>query len=419
MSLGPGSRQSGTSGAAYKDRDKRAAAAVLRRTLPRGLSHGPIALVTNLPRFPQMIPRWAGCVLVIALWSPSAYAQQARPVIVPDEATCPRCAIVSEVVTVLGTPEGPGTLNGVPFILADGRGRYWALAHEGAPKVFDAQGRFLTSFDHGHGRHMAAMSAMNLPGDSVAFFEAHEGIVTIVTPELHPARTIRVPFQIISGVAMGWPAEAIISGAPPPGEGSGWPLHRASFAHSSLIMATHFGPDGAAADGRPVRTQILAPSRSGGAWAADADRYRIVLWNASGQQVKTLERRPEWFASVGARGLGTPTTPPAAGILAIHEDEQTGDLWVFARVPATTWRDAWRRPDSADRGGRATSRVDIGRLYATRIEVINPSTGRIVARGMLDGLAVGALPGGRAALWGIDPSRIARVHIVSLEIREP
>ena len=79
-----------------------------------------------------MIARVLSSLWLVAVSAAIARAQAPAPVRVPDAPTCPRCTIAATVVATLGTVDGPGALSGRPYVIADGRGRYWSFVHEGA-----------------------------------------------------------------------------------------------------------------------------------------------------------------------------------------------------------------------------------------------------------------------------------------------
>ncbi len=369
-----------------------------------------------------MIGKVRGLVLLGLVVAIPASGQPTPKTVIPDEPTCKRCRIVSEVVATIGGADGPGSLVGPPtYVLADARERFWALSPDALPVVYDRQGRFIKQIGtrgQGPGEFIRAMTAMVVPGDSVAIFDGPAQRTTVVAPDLSISRLIRTPVQVMGGLAAGWPSQVILSGSLTTAAGVGWPLHIVSLVGSEAVASAHFGPgDGTVLPGRSgVNVQQLAAARTGGLWSADVTQYRLTLWSLQGQQLKTLERRPPWFNSSPGGSLGTPSSPPPSGIVAIYEDPMSGHVWVFVRVAASTWRDAW--PSQTSAGVREVSMRDIAleKLFATRIEVLNPATGRVVARGALDAFVLNTLSNQRVATYVVDSAGLPRVEIVSLRI---
>lgn len=133
----------------------------------------------------------------------------------------------------------------------------------------------------------------------------------------------------------------------------------------------------------------------------------------------TLFRKPGplQFAGPSDFGLGSPTTPPKPGISAVIEDS-TGLLWVFVRIPAKTWREAW--PSVRSRSGEYEYRtIALDKLFTTTIEIIDPKTRRVVTRRSLEQFVVSALPGLRAAAYSVDEEGGVRVSILQLTLSSP
>jgi hypothetical protein len=161
--------------------------------------------------------------------------------------------------------------------------------------------------------------------------------------------------------------------------------------------------------------QKLAISANSRFWSADWSRYRLTLWGVDGKKEKTLERRASWFPKIErAASLGSPERPPEPGLSAIVEDS-SGLVWVFTKVPAPTWRDAW--PRSGTRGELSISKIAHDKLFHTRIEVIDPVVGRVISRRTLDAFVVEALDGPRAAVFVLGRDGIPRLEIYQLQLK--
>lgn len=110
------------------------------------------------------------------------------------------------------------------------------------------------------------------------------------------------------------------------------------------------------------------------------------------ERLRTLRRDPSWFhgesnAAIGAAPRnGRPWIPPSPAVVGIEEDDE-GLLWAYVRVPAPGWRDAWSRVKLDIDAGRQPRLNDLRweKLYDTRIEVIDPVAGRVLARTTVDG----------------------------------
>jgi 6-bladed beta-propeller len=367
-----------------------------------------------------MIARMLSSLWLVVVSPAVAGAQGPAPVRVPDAPTCPRCTIAATVVATLGTADGPGALSGRPYVIADGRGRYWAFVHDVPPMVFDAKGGFVRqvgAMGQGPGEFSSPMSGMATPGDSVLVLDGYGQRGTMIGPDLEIARLFRLPVEIIDGVAIHWPDDIIASGTIRTAEANGRPLHRVSLAGSTAVVTRHFGPvDPSSRPGVPAQTVWLSAAKPDGMWSAEAREYRLTLWSANGEPLRILERKPPWFA-VRSTGGGSPTTPPQPSIAAIREDPNTGWLWVLARVAAPTWRDAWP-PQATAPGVSEISGKSIAyeKMYDTRIEVLDTRAGRVMAQGQLKGMVLNALPGNRVATYVVDTAGYPHINLVALRL---
>ena len=364
-------------------------------------------------------------VVSFALAASTAYAAiaQTQPLTVADTPACPKCTVEARTVAVLGTADGPGALSGPRQVLADARERYWAFEFSSPPMVFGGNGEYIRtvgSIGQGPGEFRGAISGMLVPGDSVVVFDAANRRASVIGPDLTMGRLIRMSFAVYEGVAVAWPAAVIGTGdIRTEGAGSS-PLHMLSFASRDVAAEGLFGPgDGMARPGASRQTiHRVAAARSGGVWSADAQEYRVTLFSAKGEPVKTLERKPSWFP-VPSRGMRfSPNAPPPPELTGLFEDPKSGYLWVYARVPASNWRAAW--PAASANATAVSSRsIATEKLYDTRIEVLDPSTGRVVARGSLAGPVVSVLSGNRAAMYEVDADGIPHMRVVALTLRQP
>lgn len=144
----------------------------------------------------------------------------------------------------------------------------------------------------------------------------------------------------------------------------------------------------------------LAPTRGGTFWSASAGSYDLFQSSADGRILRTLLRRPPWFSRPSPVNYDWKNRPPPPHFGAVLEDED-GLLWVFVRVAAGSWREAWPTV-SPDVYEVPLRQIAMEKLFATMIEVIDPQAGRVLARQRIDGLVVGALPGPRVDALAMD-----------------
>ncbi len=343
-----------------------------------------------------------------------------EPIVVPDQAECARCRIVSRVVATLGGASDSAGLAGLPqSVFADRLGRYWVLPGAGVPMVFDSAGRFAQTVGTrggGPGEFNWPFDAVSLPGDSVLILDRAGPRAVVVGPGLRPARSIRLTWPLGPAVALAWPGTMLANGNVGTPDGAGWPLHRVAMLGPDAHVAASFGSGkGLLRPGRYSELAMrLAPSRDGRVWAAYVQAYRLELWSGDGNRPTILERRPDWFSPEAGSEAGNPNTPPPSSIAAIQEGSD-GLLWVFVRVAARGWRSAWHNvPEGAREVG--ARQIAVENLFATVIEVIDPARGRVVARTRLEQMVLSALPGGRVACYGVRPTGEPEVTVLLLRI---
>jgi hypothetical protein len=210
-----------------------------------------------------------------------------------------------------------------------------------------------------------------------------------------------------------------MSGNIPTFERIGWPIHQISFGAEEANVSRSFGPD--LGELRPGREgailQTLASSGNGGFWSADRYRYRLTHWDATGRKLRTYERAPSWFHEPSpSGGIGSPTKPPPPSISSIQEDN-AGRLWVFVRLAAEKWREAWLKipPGSRD---IAVKDISLDKLFRTTVEVLDDRNSRVIARVTIDGWILASMPSNRAAVYSMKDNGTIHIRIVQLLLNE-
>ena len=356
-------------------------------------------------------------VAVAVMLATTAGAQPSA--MIPDAVSCAQCTISTRSVVRLGSSDGPGALSGMSAVMPDARGRFWVFGTESLPMVFGPDGRFLQTVGtrgEGPGEFMGAGWPLRVPGDSVVLLDQQLQRATVIGPDLRIGRMIRLPGSVYTSVVVRWPDTVISNGRVMTRNAMHVPLHAVSFAGSVAEFVKSFGHEGPPPSGYPnpfAGLRRIAASRSGGVWVSPVGRYELTLWTATGTRVRTIERTPSWFVPSDEQFLGNPTTPPRTTIEGFREDPATGLIWVFISVAARTWREGW----PAQPGGReiAARSIAFEKMTDTRIEVLDPSAGRVVAVGSIAGPA-SLLHDGRAAVYTVDEEGIPRMTIVDVRL---
>ena len=208
------------------------------------------------------------------------------------------------------------------------------------------------------------------------------------------------------------PVDSSVTGAGPHADGTVYPLQVVSFEKDVAAVTRSFGPPTRAFRG--ITHHVLATGASGVVVSASPLAYQLHLWSSSGAPLQTLVRRPAWFADSSSGRVGTPQTPPAPLIQTLGVD-RAGYIWVFIRVAATSWQTSWA---AVPAGAREVSsrELDDGRLFDTRVEVIDPARGRVVARETVSGLVSAWLGDGEVAVYGASGSDDAVLRVDKLRL---
>jgi hypothetical protein len=138
-----------------------------------------------------------------------------------------------------------------------------------------------------------------------------------------------------------------------------------------------------------------------GLWIAESRSGALSHVSQDGSVVSSIDRTPAW-----KRDYEFPATPDPY-IAELHQDSE-GRLWLYWRVAHAGTGPALIQASRADR------LHDHRRLYDTVVEVLDPATGKIRARGYVDAYVVTVLPDGRAVFYRRDANDGAAVGIYRL-----
>jgi hypothetical protein len=174
-------------------------------------------------------------------------------------------------------------------------------------------------------------------------------------------------------------------------EAIGFPVHRYDKTGNRVLSFGTVEPFYRPDQPRQLMRRI-AQSHDGGLWAAHLTKYVIERYDRENRLVQTLVRAAEWFP--GDHGQGPAPTPPNEPVppqTFIHEvlEDRHGLLWVVSLVPDANWRKAVGQVDS---GPRLRWRIlDVNGYQDSRIEVLDPATGRLVVSAIIDEVVINLL----------------------------
>jgi hypothetical protein len=354
------------------------------------------------------------CLCLLFLVSTISTAQARR---VSDRQTCAACRITITQGPSLRTPaNADAALPG--RVRIDSLGRYWVFRVETTAALFDERGRFLQLLGpsgQGPGEYTGASDIVVLGRDSVAVIDNYNRRVTVVDRNLKPRRYVSLPLNIRDHILLQWPSSVVVHGSIPTPQAVGYPLHMLSLKARTGSLQRSFGPG--EGEERPELLgspfHVQAAGRTKSYWVAPRSNYDVFEIRDNGEVVQALERRPDWFNKPSSYNYAWKSEPPPPHVGAVAEDE-SGLLWVFIRVAAPTWREAWPKVPANVREV-PINQIDYRKLYWTRVEVIDPKTARLVAQTMLRFYLVSALDRRRVALFDEDENGSV-IRIFSLDV---
>ncbi|GIW52755.1 MAG: hypothetical protein KatS3mg081_2110 [Gemmatimonadales bacterium] len=298
-----------------------------------------------------------------------------------DTPACSSCRLTVTPLVVLGSPGDTVGPDLQYWVAADSRGRYYVAPTIGLGQVavYDSTGRLLGLLGRrgqGPGEFEHAGPVKVGPDDSLFVFDHSLNRLTVFDRDLKVARTQLLPVWP-RNVLIRRSGEMVMQAMVPTPDRIGFPLHLVS--RDGRILAS-YGAERPVVSRRHTAAQWpeLAESTDPGAvWIASRDAYVLSLWRDGGARILTIVREVDWFPP-RAEDVFVPedAARPVPWIRGIFQDRQ-GLLWVLVSVADQQWRARPRAGGGVER--RPVSNSEINRYVDTRIEVLDPSAGVLVA----------------------------------------
>lgn len=354
-------------------------------------------------------------------WS-MATTQGAPERLVPDAVRCPQCQVVRTVEVRLNSSSLEGEIDEMPLgVRRSARGEIWVLSQQLGPRVYDSRGRFTRAIGRmgrGPGEYNAVDDLVWLPGDSVLVVDGINRRATVITPDGRAQRSIQMPATFLNLFVLEWPSRLFGSATIATPAAAGHGLHLVDLSGTSVRVSRSFSPGEGTLrpSDRGTAYHYISGTPTGDILSSTPHSFAVYSWSRSGRLTSSLVRRgPSLPDKVPVQDVGSPRTPPSPAVSGLMVDE-AGLIWLFVRVPATTWRDAWSTMPS---GSSEASRRQIGwsKLFNTRIEVIDPARAQLLARSEIPGLVISTLGSGRIAVYGTSSLGEAEVRIDQLRLQ--
>lgn len=343
----------------------------------------------------------AGVLLLVV---PLAVGGQTRLTVGTREA-CASCTLLLDTLAVVGRNDPFGDVRHVDVAIRNSRGEI-IVGHVGSGtlSVYSAAGTFSRTVGRrgqGPGEFQSILALKLGRNDTLHVFDAGNGRRSVYTPDFRLVRTTRLPNSFVRNqVVLLGGDRVVVNATIRTQERVGLPLH---LVDADLGIVRSFGSPERTAIVRRSSTadsRVLVPSASGALWSAELPRYRIERWSESGRLELLLEKQTDWPAS--APPDGSPDEfKPRPEVRALWDDG-VGRLWVFVLVADANWRGGLE-PLTRDGVTIGFQVGDPGRLFDTIVDVIDTSTGQLVASRRLDSYVSWVGEDGEIVVGGREP----------------
>ena len=321
--------------------------------------------------------------------SPTLSAQQPTPV--SGEVTCADCVITLDTVATIGGREDFGLHVITPFsqVAVDRRGRV-LVTHLSYPEIsiFDLDGDFLGTVGREGDRpgEYDGIAHVNVGPRFVHVFEFHRGR-TMLDLGFEVVRTDRSLGQVLSSVVIGPDEVAFAVPVPEP----------AAVGHLLRILdvrgrVTSFGGEDPVAPGpQPHRFVVAGDEET--FWAVRQQANRVVRWSLEPEPVvaRVFDRTVEAFERDNP---SEQIWPRALNVGAMLDDD---GLWIAWQTPDPGWT------ERISPGGEIPE-VPWQTVLDGWLDLVDPATGRTVARYQGDDALLGFAHGSRYVVSYHEPN---------------
>lgn len=314
-----------------------------------------------------------------SLEAPSIKATSS-PVVVESQSNGQR--VVLQPIVDIGDIEGEGQVYQSSLLrrTSDGRVFVSGPVSGGVIKVFSGDGTFLRSFGRtgdGPGEFRRPISIVEYSKDELLVFDNGSRRITRIDTNYEVVSISPAPIvnQVNSYSVL---PNGLIAVAAASRDVAlfGFPLHL--ITPSGEIRRSFGNTDDQIPVGATLTLRrVLSPSDAAGRfWASYINQYHLTEWSSAGEPLRHIERRTDWFQPWERHEATALEKRPNSEVLSIDADE-AGRIWVLLRVAGERWHPM--QPARVDGGMEFTSTEQDDTIYDSRIEVLNPVTGEVLA----------------------------------------
>jgi len=323
--------------------------------------------------------------------APPRFDPKAPVTEVSGEPACPDCDVVLEPVATLGGAEDSISISaqaafGACEVARLGTGEFAVAAGVGGGRllIYGPEGgpieRTIGSEGSGPGELGGDLHVLVAAGDTALVVDESNARVTAFAPSGEATGSFRLPYRAQEMALLG--DDHLLVHDRPAGTGEAETLFTVLDRAGGEVAS--FG----AAEPRYGEHDwwIVAPARGGrggGFWTAHVWKYELYRWSGPGELDRVLRVGSEGLATgeeltgegIAARLEGMYTEKPPPPVLKQVREDGEGRLWVYALVADGEWA-----PGDPDPSDPAWARDQLD----TRMEVIDPAAGRLLARHRAD-----------------------------------
>lgn len=297
-----------------------------------------------------------------------------------DGSRCPSCRIESvRVARIDRLADYPVDARRIPT------GRYVVAlpdAEDGLI-VYDSVGNRLTQIGRrgeGPGEFRYPILVRATSGDSLMIFDQRLARLSIWTSALQYVRQIPLPVTTETFIRLG-DGSFVVNARVRSADRIGLPLHRITAAGE---IAASFGDlDPTVLPNEQWISGRLIAGEDSSVWSVPAaGNYELEQWSSAGTRTRVLRRDTDWYPNTGKIWNQTAGRPPYSRMRALWLSD--GLLWVVALVPAKEWKDGTGPVRTYEGGIRIYEITDLNKTFDTVVEVIEASTGDVLATRRFD-----------------------------------
>lgn len=285
-------------------------------------------------------------------------------------------SIELQTIATLGSSSDPGSVGPLAYVAATKVGYFVSSASlAGEIFVYSSDGEFLKTIGRrgpGPGEFEGAVIMEGGPADSLHVIDPRGMRYHVFAPDMSFVRQEKIPVPIYEFALQN--DGGIFASAPRVENTTPTPTALMELDRTGSIIQVFDTAEGLLRDPMShLRHVAVAPS--GRRWSISTVHYHIVGWSTSNEKDIEIGFDPDWLLeSELPEAIDPDRTPPPARIAGLNLDNDHR-LWVFSFLPA--------EGKGLPSNGQT---VDPLTMYDTLIEVVDPSSSRIIARRRVAGM---------------------------------